>query len=82
MGTLKVEMFDSVCFINSHDGRMEIFAYIDSYYHIHRKHYVLDHQTPAEFEAAILTQNQLRVQHTKSTTSVVSESQSASRIAG
>jgi transposase InsO family protein len=50
-------MLDNGCFINARDARLEIFAYIDSYYNIHRKHSSLDYQTPAQFEAEILTQN-------------------------
>jgi len=57
IGTLKAEMLDNGCFINARDARLEIFAYIDSYYNIHRKHSSLDYQTPAQFEAEILTQN-------------------------
>jgi putative transposase len=57
MGTLKAEMLDGGSFINAHDARIEIFSYIDTYYNTHRKHSSLDYQTPAQFEAAILTQN-------------------------
>jgi putative transposase len=57
MGTLKAEMLDGGSFINARDARIEIFSYIDSYYNTHRKHSSLDYQTPAQFEAAILTQN-------------------------
>lgn len=54
--TLKAEMLDNGCFINARDAQIEIFAYIDSYYNL-RKHSVLNYQTPAQFEAEILTQN-------------------------
>lgn len=57
VGTLKAEMLDGGCFINARDARTELFAYIESYYNIHRKHSALDYQTPAQFEAAFLTQN-------------------------
>ncbi len=57
MGTLKAEMLQDGCFINSRDARTEVFAYIDSYYNTQRKHSALDYQTPAQFEAQILTQN-------------------------
>jgi transposase InsO family protein len=55
MGTLKAEMLQDGCFINAHDARTEIFAYIDSYYNNHRKHSALGYQTPAHFEAQILS---------------------------
>lgn len=57
MGTLKAEMLQDGCFINSRDARTEVFAYIDSYYNTQRKHSALGYQTPAQFEAQILTQN-------------------------
>jgi putative transposase len=57
MGTLKAEMLQDGCFINAQDARTEIFAYIDSYYNTRRKHSSLGYQTPAQFEAQILTQN-------------------------
>ena len=57
MGTLKAEMLQDGCFINAQDARTEIFAYIDSYYNTQRKHSALGYQTPAQFEAQILTQN-------------------------
>jgi transposase InsO family protein len=57
MGTLKAEMLQDGCFINAQDARTEIFAYIDSYYNTQRKHSSLDYQTPAQFEAQILTLN-------------------------
>jgi putative transposase len=57
MGTLKAEMLQDGCFINARDARTEVFAYIDSYYNTQRKHSALDYQTPAQFEARILTQN-------------------------
>lgn len=57
MGTLKAEMLDGGCFIDAQDARLEIFAYIESYYNTHRKHSALNYQTPAQFEAEILSQN-------------------------
>jgi putative transposase len=57
MGTLKAEMLQDGCFINARDARTEVFAYIDSYYNTQRKHSALGYQTPAQFEARILTQN-------------------------
>lgn len=57
MGTLKAEMLQDGCFINAQDARTEIFAYIDSYYNTQRKHSSLGYQTPAQFEAQILTKN-------------------------
>ena len=57
MGTLKAEMLDGGSFINARDARTELFAYIESYYNLHRKHSALDSQTPAQFEAGILSQN-------------------------
>lgn len=53
MGTLKAEMLQDGCFIDAHDARTEIFAYIDSYYNNRRKHSALGYQTPAQFEAQI-----------------------------
>jgi len=57
IGTLKAEMLDDGRFINAHDARTEIFAYIESYYNTHRKHSSLGYQTPTQFEAQILTLN-------------------------
>ena len=57
MGTLKAEMLQNGRFIHPQDARTELFAYIDSYYNTQRKHSALDYQTPAQFEAQILTQN-------------------------
>lgn len=57
MGTLKSEMLQDGCFINAQDARTEIFAYIDSYYNTQRKHSSLGYQSPAQFEAQILTLN-------------------------
>lgn len=56
MGTLKAEMLQDGCFINALDAQTEVFAYIDSYYNTRRKHSALGYQTPAQFEAQILTQ--------------------------
>ena len=57
MGTLKAEMLDGGSFINARDARTELFAYIESYYNLHRKHSALAYLTPAQFEAGILSQN-------------------------
>ena len=51
MGTLKREMLQGGSFINEHDARIEIFAFIEGYYNTHRRHSSLDYRTPAQFEA-------------------------------
>ena len=51
IGTLKTEMLQDGSFINDADARIEIFAYIESYYNTHRKHSSLGYKTPAAFEA-------------------------------
>ena len=51
IGTLKTEMLQGGSFINEHDARTELFAYIEGYYNTHRKHSALDYRTPAQFEA-------------------------------
>jgi putative transposase len=57
IGTLKAEMLQEGCFLNSSDARTEIFAYIDSYYNTRRKHSSLNYKTPAQFEAQLLSSN-------------------------
>jgi transposase InsO family protein len=42
----------AAAFINATDARTKLFAYIESYYNTHRKHFVLRYQTPTQFEAA------------------------------
>jgi transposase InsO family protein len=51
IGTLKTEMLQDGTFIAHADARIELFAYIDSYYNTHRKHSSLGYKTPASFEA-------------------------------
>jgi putative transposase len=51
MGTLKNEMFQGGSFAIEADARIEIFNFIESYYHHHRKHPSLHYQTSAQFEA-------------------------------
>lgn len=57
IGTLKTEMLQGGCFIDSNDARTEIFDYINSYYNHHRKHSALNYQTPAQFEANLHSLN-------------------------
>ncbi len=57
MGTLKSEMLQDGCFIDSSDARAEIFDYINAYYNTQRKHSALGYQTPAQFEANINSLN-------------------------
>lgn len=51
IGTLKTEMLQGGCFIDEHDARTEIFAFIEAYYNTHRKHSSLHYLSPAQFEA-------------------------------
>ena len=51
MGTLKAEMLQGGTFIDAHDARTEIFAYIEAYYNTRRKHSSLAYQTPFQFES-------------------------------
>ena len=53
IGTLKTEMLADGSFIAHADARIELFAYIESYYNTHRKHSSLGYKTPASFEALI-----------------------------
>lgn len=57
IGTLKTEMLQDGCFIDATDARTELFAYIESYYNTLRRHSSLQYQSPAHFEAQILSLN-------------------------
>lgn len=57
MGTLKAEMLQGGTFIDAHDARMEIFAYINAYYNTRRKHSSLAYQTPVQFESNLVQNN-------------------------
>jgi putative transposase len=57
IGTLKAEMLQGGCFIDETDARIELFAYIESYYNTHRRHSSLDYKTPSQFEAQIQSLN-------------------------
>ena len=57
IGTLKTEMLDDGSFIAHADARIELFAYIESYYNTLRKHSSLGYKTPASFEAHINSHN-------------------------
>jgi transposase InsO family protein len=57
MGTLKTEMLQDGSFIAHVDARIEIFAYIESYYNTHRKHSSIGYKTPAAFEVHINSNN-------------------------
>ena len=57
MGTLKTEMLQDGSFIAHADARIELFAYIESYYNTHRKHSSLGYKTPATFEAHLNSNN-------------------------
>jgi transposase InsO family protein len=57
IGTLKAEMLQGGCFIDDNDARIELFAYIESYYNTHRRHSSLQYKTPAQFEAQIQSLN-------------------------
>jgi transposase InsO family protein len=57
MGTLKTEMLQGGSFISHADARIELFAFIESYYNTHRKHSSLGYKTPASFEAQINSNN-------------------------
>jgi len=51
IGTMKTEMIQDGIFINDEDARTELFAYIESYYNIHRRHSALNYLSPTEFES-------------------------------
>lgn len=57
IGTLKTEMLQDGCFLDQHDARTEIFAFIEGYYNTQRKHSALDYQTPHQFESQIFLPN-------------------------
>ena len=57
MGTLKTKMLQDGSFSAHADARIEIFAYIESYYNTHRKHSSLGYKTPAAFEAHLNSNN-------------------------
>lgn len=57
IGTLKTEMLADGSFIAHADARIELFAYIESYYNTLRKHSSLGYKTPASFEAHINSHN-------------------------
>ena len=57
MGTLKAEMLQGGTFINAHDARTEISAYIEAYYNTRRKHPSLAYQSPFQFESNLLLSN-------------------------
>ncbi len=57
IGTLKTEMLQDGSFITHADARIELFAYIESYYNTHRKHSSLGYKTPASFEAHLNSNN-------------------------
>jgi putative transposase len=51
IATLKRELLQDGCFENASQARLQLFAYIDGYYHSHRKHSALGYKTPRQFEA-------------------------------
>ncbi len=57
MGTLKTEMLQDGSFSSHADARVELFAFIESYYNTHRKHSSLGYKTPASFEAQLHSSN-------------------------
>ena len=57
MGTLKTEMLQNGCFIDTNDASTEIFAFIDAYYNTQRLHSSLNYKTPHQFEADIALAN-------------------------
>jgi putative transposase len=57
MGTLKGEMLQGGCFADEHDARTEIFAFIEGYYNMHRKHSSLGYRSPDRFEAELTSLN-------------------------
>lgn len=56
IGTIKTEMLQGGCFNDQKDAKIELFAYIESYYNTLRKHSSLDYLSPAQFESN-LTRN-------------------------
>lgn len=57
IGTFKREILPAGKFLDEAHARREIFAYIEGYYHNHRKHSSLGYLTPTQFEAQILSLN-------------------------
>jgi putative transposase len=51
IGTIKTEMLQGGSFDNFADAKIELFAYIDSYYNTHRKHSALGYLSPTQFES-------------------------------
>ncbi len=56
IGTLKMEMVQGGKFENEGGARMELIAYLDSYYNTKRKHSSLGYQTPQQFEESATIQ--------------------------
>lgn len=54
IGTLKTEMLQGGCFI---DSRTKIFAFVEGYYNTHRKNSSLAYRTPHQFEAELNSLN-------------------------
>jgi putative transposase len=57
IATLKREMLQGGCFENASDAQLEIFSYIEGYYHTLRKHSSLGYKTPIQFEAQFYSPN-------------------------
>ena len=57
IGTLKTEMLQNGSFLNANDATLEIFEFIEMYYHNTRKHSSLDYKTPHQFEQLIAMRN-------------------------
>ncbi len=57
IGTLKTELLQNGPFLSAADARIELFAYLESYYNTHRKHSALHYQSPASFEALLNQRN-------------------------
>lgn len=51
MGTLKREMLQGGSFLDAEDAKLELFEYIESYYHHQRIHSAPGYLTPNQFEA-------------------------------
>jgi hypothetical protein len=50
IGTIKTEMLQGGSFDNFADAKIELFAYIDSYYNTRRKHSALGYLSPTQFD--------------------------------
>jgi putative transposase len=57
MATLKTEMIQDRCFLDQKQARLELFAYIESYYNTQRKHSALAYLSPAKFESLLPNPN-------------------------